>query len=212
MGLLRTLFHSIHFKLLFLILCPNILGRYLKVPYFLAGAAGKEEAWQFCIFRKGEEKGEAARKWGRGHNLFWRVDVILTETMAINNIRQIFSFQNSYWSLYQILRNCSVFDTLARINIENLHSACSILKRFSPYFCWCQQNVTFNFGLIPNRKSKLVVGCNWLLSLREKKLCVDGRFLIYAKYRLTNTWMKVTFTDSTDCSKWVDGFKELGLS
>ena len=33
--LLKTLFHSIHFKLLFLILCPNILESYIKVSLFL---------------------------------------------------------------------------------------------------------------------------------------------------------------------------------
>ena len=37
MVLLKTLFYSVHFKLLFLILCPNTLKRYVKVSPFSGG-------------------------------------------------------------------------------------------------------------------------------------------------------------------------------
>ena len=58
--LLKIRVYSVHFKLLLLILCPNILRRYIKVSLFSgaglqieifqAGDADKGKGWQFCIF------------------------------------------------------------------------------------------------------------------------------------------------------------------
>ena len=64
--LLKIRVYSVHFKLLLLILCPNILIRYIKVSLFSggglqieifqAGDAGKGKGWQFCIFLGDRQK------------------------------------------------------------------------------------------------------------------------------------------------------------
>ena len=71
--LLKIRVYSVHFKLLLLILCPNILIRYIKVSLFSggglqieifqAGDAGKGKGWQFCIFLGDRQK--------KGAQFFW---------------------------------------------------------------------------------------------------------------------------------------------